>query len=121
MCVADPESYDVAPSGRELWASDGSPQGTFRAVNSASHSDPQYLCAHDGALFFGASSQYGRELHRFSKEDGGVMRLVADIRRGPDSSDPKFTLRAVVASCGSWRTMGSEGTNCTRRTAGWGI
>jgi len=49
-------------------------------------------------LFFGASSEHGRELHRFSKEDStgrGVMRLVADIRRGPDSSDPKY-----LQSCG---------------------
>jgi ELWxxDGT repeat protein len=93
VCVADPDSYDVAPTGRELWASDGSPRGTYRAVQSP-HSDPQYLTVHDNALFFGASSQYGRELHRFSKEDG-VMRLVADIRRGPDSSDPKR-----LTSCG---------------------
>ena len=71
----------------------GSLQGTYRAVQSP-HSDPRYLCVFDGALFFGASSQYGRELHRFSKEDG-VMRLVADIRRGPDSSDPRH-----LTSCG---------------------
>jgi len=99
VCRADPDSYDVAPSGRELWASDGSPQGTFRAVNSASHSDPQYLCVFDGALFFGAMSEHGRELHRFSKEDEdgrGVMRLVADVRRGPDGSDPKY-----LQSCGN--------------------
>ena len=79
----------------------------FSAVNSASHSDPQYLCVFDGALFFGAIIGTWPGITRFSKEDAtgrGVMRLVADIRRGPREFDPKH-LSAVGVLC-SWRTTG---------------
>lgn len=73
--------------GRELWKSDGTPEGTVIVTDIRPgspygyprSSDPRYLKAVDGVLYFTAiDSQHGRELWKSNGSEEGTV-LVANI------------------------------------------
>lgn len=72
---------DDGSSGVELWRSDGTPQGTQRAVDlnkGPLGSDPRTLVAHQGALYFTADDgKTGRQLHRSDGTEAGTVRLTS--------------------------------------------
>jgi ELWxxDGT repeat protein len=99
-------------AGRELWRTDGSQNGTYRAVDirhGVESSSPSYLIKHElsNTLFFSANAEpYGRELYRFTPNDVGSSRhgvenlsprngsiqldLIEDIRVGSQGSNPRY-------------------------------
>ena len=75
--------------GEELWATDGSAEGTVLladiAPGAAAHSAPRGFFAHADELFFSAyDPSHGTELWRTDGTTGGT-RLVADIQPGTGS------------------------------------
>lgn len=79
----------------ELWATDGTPQGTYLAVDinpGGSGSYPKNITNCNGMLYFSArSSQYGRELYRSDGTASGTIR-ISDINLDDKDSNPdKFT------------------------------
>jgi ELWxxDGT repeat protein len=80
-------------SGRELWKSDGTSEGTVRVkdIRSGSSSgNPRNLAAMGNTLYFSATDgSDNRELWKSDgTEDGTVM--VKDIQLGSSSSDPEY-------------------------------
>jgi len=69
--------------GRELWKSDGTPDGTGMAadIKSGSYSsEPTHLFPHDGTLFFIAGDRsHGRELWALPWEPSRARPVIADI------------------------------------------
>ncbi|GBG25535.1 Hypothetical Protein FCC1311_017542 [Hondaea fermentalgiana] len=86
-------------AGRELWATDGTAEGTKRVVDvlpGGDGSHPSDLVSFDGDLFFAAWTElYGRELWRSDGTPQGT-RMVQDLWAGTGSSDPQ--LLTVVGS-----------------------
>ncbi|GLE04361.1 hypothetical protein PINS_up013291 [Pythium insidiosum] len=78
---------------RELWKTDGTPQGTVRVSALSSPSaqfDPQYLVEFQGRLYFQATTDpYGAELWQSDGSEMGT-ELVADVAFGVSSSYPAF-------------------------------
>src|SRR5207247_4020365 len=70
-------SGNDAEAGRELWSTDGTTAGTRRVADLWSGpvgSDPQWLTASGGALWFGADSPlHGRELWKFTPDEPTVV------------------------------------------------
>lgn len=81
LTVLDGEVYFAATSeefGRELWKTDGTPDGTVRLTDidvSTRHSDPQGLQVFDGHLFFAAGRFSNGGLHRISSDDTEPTRV----------------------------------------------
>jgi len=75
--------------GRELWASDGTREGTRLVLDilpGTDSSDPVELTLFEGKLYFSArTSLIGRELWVSDGTEAGTVR-IAEIR--PDSADP---------------------------------
>ncbi|KAJ0397847.1 hypothetical protein P43SY_007632 [Pythium insidiosum] len=84
---------EVAPTGRELWKTDGTPHGTTRvsALSTPSASfDPQFLVEFQSRLYFQATTDsYGAELWRSDGTEAGTQ-LVADVALGVAGSRPEF-------------------------------
>lgn len=61
---------DDGVNGRELWCSDGSPEGTrlLKDINSSGSSSPQSMIGFNGEVYFGATDQYGNQ--RLWRSDG---------------------------------------------------
>jgi ELWxxDGT repeat protein len=82
-------------NGTELWASDGSPAGTFlvKDINRGSaNSYPKYLLNVNGTLFFQANDGAdGAELWESNGTAAGTF-LVDDINPGVSGSYPKYLL-----------------------------
>jgi ELWxxDGT repeat protein len=75
-------------NGAELWRSDGTATGTQRVAGTTGLFQPDYLAAHDGALFFSADTPaHGRELWRSDGTLAGTT--VRDLRPGPQGSRPQ--------------------------------
>lgn len=90
------EAFFVAndgTSGRELWRTDGTEEGTERVADlrpGAAGSDPGPLAVFGGALVFAADDGVnGRELWVSDGTSGG-SRLAWDLERGERSSHPFF-------------------------------
>jgi ELWxxDGT repeat protein len=77
--------------GRELWRSDGTPEGTYRITDACPGrcgSDPRDLAVAGGRVYFSASNGVsGRELWQ-SDGHPGTERQVRDFCLGPCSSYP---------------------------------
>jgi ELWxxDGT repeat protein len=87
------ENNQNQPTGRELWKSDGTSEGTVMVEDidpGLDDSNPSYLTAMDGMLFFAAydESDWGRELWRSDGMPNGTQR-VANIYPGGDDSNPQ--------------------------------
>lgn len=87
-------THDDGVHGRELWTSDGTPEGTQLLVDiyagsaSAFPSNPSDFLKVGGKVYFSADDGvHGRELWRTDGTPGGT-RLVADIAPGLASSSP---------------------------------
>lgn len=79
-----------ARSGFTLWRSDGTPPGTVpvRFFGPAPGPPPAHLVNVRGTLFFAATdAASGTELWRSDGTEAGTL-LVADIRPGPEASNP---------------------------------
>ena len=108
-------------TGRELWRSDGTAEGTDRVrdiVPGAVGSDPDELLAVDGTVYFSAMGpDSGRELWKSDGTEDGT-RIVADIAHGfGASSTPRFLARvgdSIFFSARNargrelWKTDGSK-------------
>ena len=108
---------------RELWATDGSTEGTRLVKDIAperASSEIRELFAHrpSGMIYFGAEDgQHGRELWKTDGTPEGTA-LVKDVHRGRSSSDPYGAVSVgdwlyFLANDGThgkevWRTDGSE-------------
>jgi len=111
-------------AGRELWRTDGTQNGTYRAADlrpGIESSSPSYLIQHaiSNTLFFAANDGVnGRELYRFTPIDISQTRhgvhnlsprnntvdysLIEDIRIGSIGSNPKYlTLLDATATAPS--------------------
>jgi ELWxxDGT repeat protein len=93
---------DDGSHGRELWTSDGTPEGTVmvKDINPGSGSSlpsPARLKNVNGALFFGASDgSNGTELWKSDGTLTGTV-MVADINPGSGSSSPnRFVLSGTT-------------------------
>lgn len=127
--------------GRELWASDGTAEGTLLVADIRSNSayggvrgsEPLYLTALGGRLFFTAfDDEHGRELWSSDGTAEGTL-LVADIRTGspygyPSSSYPAdltvvggnlyFSARDVEHGRELWQSDGTpDGTRLVANLA----
>ena len=83
---------DDGKNGRELWRSDGTPQGTNLVkdlVPGPGSGSPLSPTVVDGVLFFNAATVDGQggELWRSDGTESGTV-VVRDIRPGPEGSDP---------------------------------
>jgi ELWxxDGT repeat protein len=82
---------DDGVHGQELWASDGTPEGTRLVADinpGPAASWPENMSAVGGALFFKADDgQHGFEPWRSDGTTGGT-RLVADVLPGRTASHP---------------------------------
>ncbi|MES1244754.1 MAG: hypothetical protein ABUT39_24315 [Acidobacteriota bacterium] len=98
----------------ELWATDGTPQGTrlVSNVNSEGPSQPHQMVALDGFLFFFADTPRGRELWRSDGTPEGTERVHAF----PDPGNldmvrvggALFILQDTAAGLTVWRSDGTE-------------
>lgn len=108
--------------GRELWMSDGTVLGTKRVKDiwpGPTGSDPRFLTAIGGVLYFGADGNNGKgvELFRSDGTKAGTW-LLADINPGPSDSYPfgftefnglvYFSADDGVTGRELWRTDGTE-------------
>ena len=86
-------SATLPSTGRELWVSDGSKEGTnlVKDINPGlSDSNPKYLTWFRGALYFQANDgSHGRELFVSDGSEVGT-RMLKDIRPGVSSGSPAF-------------------------------
>jgi ELWxxDGT repeat protein len=89
---------DDGTSGRELWASDGTPGGTVLLADVApgpsngifEATGPDDLAVAGGRLYFPAGdATTGTELWSTDGTPGGT-HMVADLQPGPESSAPRF-------------------------------
>lgn len=88
----------VDDAGRELWKTDGTAAGTSRVKDLwpgllSGLPEPRYRTSnvtawHGLLLFSGATPELGAELRRGDGTAEGT-KLVADLRQGPGSSDPR--------------------------------
>ena len=97
------------PDGRELWISDGTPSGTYMLANIQPEDEewdyqgttyccadfqggePRHLLKKGNTIWFSANTtEYGRELYRYSLGLGGGLFLVSDIQSGSESSNPMY-------------------------------
>ena len=80
-------------SGRELWRSDGTPEGTTQVAElnvGMASANPVYLTVAGGLLYFVADDgKSGQELWRSDGTEVGTV-LVKDIAPGPRPSQPKY-------------------------------
>jgi ELWxxDGT repeat protein len=100
-------TYDDGVHGNELWASDGTPQGTRMVADiqpGATGSSPANLIAIGSILFFTANDGvHGAELWTSDGTASGTA-MVADINPGPDgalpigASSPPRPLQAVLGN-----------------------
>lgn len=77
---------------RELWRSDGTPEGTRLVANINTTlyagADPKDLLNLNGVLYFTADDgRFGRELYRSDGTKGGT-EIVRDLRRGSAGAEP---------------------------------
>lgn len=100
-------------SGGEVWASDGTEQGTRLVgdvVPGAGSSNPEELVAFDGAIFFRAfTAKFGRELWRL--DPNGALALVSDTLKGEPSAFPSL----LTVSNGTLYFSAPAGFNSARR------
>lgn len=112
VCVRD-ESIQTKPWGPELWASDGTSEGTkrVRRINALPDgSRPAYFAEMNQLLFFqGASADFGAELWATDGSPGGTI-LVADVEPGTRSSEPRYmtVLASLLYFSASTETIGRE-------------
>jgi large repetitive protein len=104
-------SYDSATSGRELWVSDGTPEGTHLAADilpGPESSAPTHLTVSDQDLFFTASDDvFGNELWRLHLPTGAAS-LVRDINPGSDA-----TSLSLLTSWNGLLWMNAEASSST--------
>ena len=106
--------------GFELWATDGTEQGTARVLDvmpGPEASSPLVLAGLDSLLVFAAyDGEHGTELWATDGTEGGT-RLVRDLNPGPNGSLPFAFARlgdAVIFGCYAdlsltlWRTDGTD-------------
>ncbi len=100
----------------ELWATDGTPEGTrlVSDVNPAGPSQPGQMVAAGGFLFFLADTPRGRELWRSDGTPAGTERVHAfpkeDIERLDmvEAGGALFILQDTAAGLTVWRSDGTE-------------
>src|SRR5439155_1025441 len=121
---------DDGMTGRELWKTDGTPEGTVlvKDINpnpidpdpTASDSDPGDLTNVNGTLFFFAKEPaHGDELWKSDGTGAGTARLT-DINPGPGSSQPfdrrgrpdVGSLRSSTGRSSSLRSSRTPGSSC---------
>jgi ELWxxDGT repeat protein len=89
-------SAEEPGSGRELWVSDGTPEGTSLVKDiwpGATGSYPRSLFEYKGLLYFAAGTEeHGRELWRSDGTPEGTF-LVEDVDRGPEGTAPDRLMR----------------------------
>ena len=76
--------------GLELWRSDGTASGTqmIRDLDGSNSSDPRYLYAFNGQVYFSAiTEEDGREPYVSDGTEAGTVQIV-DIWSGPNDSQP---------------------------------
>ncbi|MDG1332482.1 MAG: T9SS type A sorting domain-containing protein [Crocinitomicaceae bacterium] len=87
LTVAGSKIYFVnqtTTTGRELWSSTGTITALESDISAGSvNSDPEYLTAYNGDLYFKAKGPDGRELY---KTDGSFTTLIKDIFPGNGST-----------------------------------
>jgi len=100
--------------GRELWVSDGTSAGTtlLEILPGAGSSDPWYLAAANGTLFFGArDATHGFEPWTSDGTPAGTLLLKDIVPRSGDSVAAEFTnVNGTVffsADAGLWKTDGT--------------
>ena len=83
-------SAETSESGRELWRSDGTPEGTYQIIDilpgpTSGIEDPHF-CVSDDQLFFTANDGISGE--EIWKSDGTVSntQMLADINEGQDGA-----------------------------------
>ncbi|QGJ70889.1 Hypothetical protein PBC10988_25880 [Planctomycetales bacterium 10988] len=89
-------SANGGSEGRELWISDGTPDGTMlvKDIEPAGGSDPSSMVNMNGTLFFTANTaSYGRELWISDGTSTGTQ-LVKDLQAGPTSSEVENLINA---------------------------
>jgi ELWxxDGT repeat protein/cysteine-rich repeat protein len=113
---------DDGTSGRELWRSDGTEEGTVKVADihrGAVSSAPRFLTSVGGRVFFTAEDgASGRELWVSDGSAGGTMR-VTDLVPGAESADLAeltafdgalfFTVDDALHGRELWRSDGTDG------------
>ena len=110
---------DDGISGRELWCSDGTTQGTqlVADLNPGGSSNPEHLAASGNLLFFAASdNDHGTEVWRSDGTQSGTI-LLDDVAPGPDSGfDPTIGMKTGSTTAYFTATDGISGIQILRST-----